>query len=141
MAKGRRQANFLLPEDLIKELKKGVSAREQSKRVPEALMSGFLHHNARDDVGGLISPVCGIEQVAIDLTHLKHVNGVTPFEEISQGKVVGLLHRVFISLGLDRVIRGNLRVVFQDLDASLISRAAFRRMFTISLICSSPLTS
>jgi len=37
MAKGSRQANFLLPEDLIEELKKSVPAREQSKMVAEAL--------------------------------------------------------------------------------------------------------
>ena len=32
-----RQANFLLPEDLIAELKKAVPRREQSKVVTEAL--------------------------------------------------------------------------------------------------------
>lgn len=32
-----RQANFLLPEDLLEELKKTVSKREQSKVVTEAL--------------------------------------------------------------------------------------------------------
>ena len=32
-----KQANFLLPEDLIEELKRGVPKREQSKVVAEAL--------------------------------------------------------------------------------------------------------
>lgn len=32
-----RQANFLLPEDLIEELRKTVSKRQQSKVVAEAL--------------------------------------------------------------------------------------------------------
>ena len=37
MAKGSRQANFLLPEDLVEELKRSVPVREQSKMVTEAL--------------------------------------------------------------------------------------------------------
>lgn len=32
-----RQANFLLPEDLVEELRRDVSKREQSKFVAEAL--------------------------------------------------------------------------------------------------------
>jgi len=32
-----KQANFLLPEDLLKELKKAVPGRQQSKVVAEAL--------------------------------------------------------------------------------------------------------
>jgi hypothetical protein len=37
MAKRTRQANFLLPEDLIEELRRDVPRREQSKVVSEAL--------------------------------------------------------------------------------------------------------
>jgi hypothetical protein len=37
MSTATRQANFLLPEDLIEELKRGVPKREQSKVVAEAL--------------------------------------------------------------------------------------------------------
>ncbi len=37
MAALTRQANFLLPEDIIQEMKKCVSKREQSKFVAEAL--------------------------------------------------------------------------------------------------------
>ena len=37
MSTTTRQANFLLPEDLIEEIKKFVSRREQSKFVTEAL--------------------------------------------------------------------------------------------------------
>ncbi len=37
MGTAKRQANFLLPEDLLEELKKTVSKREQSKVVAEAL--------------------------------------------------------------------------------------------------------
>ena len=32
-----KQANFLLPEDLLEELRKAVSKREQSKFIAEAL--------------------------------------------------------------------------------------------------------
>jgi len=37
MAAATKQANFLLPEDLIEELRKNVSKREQSKFVAKAL--------------------------------------------------------------------------------------------------------
>ena len=37
MSTTTRQANFLLPEDLIEEIRKSVSRREQSKFVTEAL--------------------------------------------------------------------------------------------------------
>ncbi len=37
MGAATKQANFLLPEDLLEELKKVVSRREQSKVVTEAL--------------------------------------------------------------------------------------------------------
>lgn len=37
MSTTTRQANFLLPEDLLDELKKTVAKREQSKVVAEAL--------------------------------------------------------------------------------------------------------
>ena len=37
MSTATKQANFLLPEDLIEELKRGVPKREQSKVVTEAL--------------------------------------------------------------------------------------------------------
>jgi hypothetical protein len=37
MSTATRQANFLLPEDLIEEIKKAVSKREQSKFVAAAL--------------------------------------------------------------------------------------------------------
>lgn len=37
MGTATKQANFLLPEDLLEELKKTVSKREQSKVVTEAL--------------------------------------------------------------------------------------------------------
>ena len=37
MPGGTRQANFLLPEDLVEELKQSVPRREQSKVVSEAL--------------------------------------------------------------------------------------------------------
>ena len=37
MVKRSRQANFLLPEDLVEELKRSVPVREQSKMVTEAL--------------------------------------------------------------------------------------------------------
>jgi hypothetical protein len=37
MGKGTRQANFLLPEDLIEELRQAVPKREQSRVVSEAL--------------------------------------------------------------------------------------------------------
>ena len=37
MGTATRQANFLLPEDLIEEQKRGVPKREQSKVVTEAL--------------------------------------------------------------------------------------------------------
>jgi len=37
MVKRTRQANFLLPEDLIEELRRDVPKREQSKVVSEAL--------------------------------------------------------------------------------------------------------
>ncbi len=37
MGTATKQANFLLPEDLLEELKKLVSRREQSKVVTEAL--------------------------------------------------------------------------------------------------------
>lgn len=37
MGTATKQANFLLPEDLIEELKRGVPKREQSKVVAEAL--------------------------------------------------------------------------------------------------------
>ena len=37
MSTATKQANFLLPEDLLEELKKTVAKREQSKVVAEAL--------------------------------------------------------------------------------------------------------
>lgn len=37
MSSATKQANFLLPEDLLDELKKNVSKRQQSKVVAEAL--------------------------------------------------------------------------------------------------------
>jgi hypothetical protein len=37
MSTATRQANFLLPEDLIEELRKSVPRREQSKVIAEAL--------------------------------------------------------------------------------------------------------
>ena len=37
MGSATKQANFLLPEDLIEELRKSVPKREQSKVVAEAL--------------------------------------------------------------------------------------------------------
>jgi hypothetical protein len=37
MGTATKQANFLLPEDLIEELRRGVPKREQSKVVAEAL--------------------------------------------------------------------------------------------------------
>lgn len=37
MSTATRQANFLLPEDLLEELKRTVAKREQSKVVAEAL--------------------------------------------------------------------------------------------------------
>ncbi|MBM4140149.1 MAG: hypothetical protein FJ242_01435 [Nitrospira sp.] len=37
MATATRQANFILPEDLLDELKKNIAKREQSKFVTEAL--------------------------------------------------------------------------------------------------------
>ena len=37
MASGTKQANFLLPEDVLEELKKTVSSRQQSKVVTDAL--------------------------------------------------------------------------------------------------------
>jgi hypothetical protein len=37
MGTATRQANFLLPEDLLEDLKKFVSSRQQSKFVAEAL--------------------------------------------------------------------------------------------------------
>lgn len=37
MANATKQANFLLPEDLIEELKRSVSKRQQSKVVADAL--------------------------------------------------------------------------------------------------------
>jgi len=37
MATATKQANFLLPEDLLEELKKAVSKRQQSRVVSEAL--------------------------------------------------------------------------------------------------------
>lgn len=37
MSTATRQANFLLPEDLVKELRKSVPRREQSKVIAEAL--------------------------------------------------------------------------------------------------------
>jgi hypothetical protein len=37
MGNSTKQANFLLPEDLLDELKKSVSKRQQSKVVAEAL--------------------------------------------------------------------------------------------------------
>jgi len=37
MGTGVRQANFLLPEDLLEELKKTVNRRQQSKVVTDAL--------------------------------------------------------------------------------------------------------
>ncbi len=37
MAAATKQANFLLPEDLLDELKRAVSKRQQSKVVAEAL--------------------------------------------------------------------------------------------------------
>ena len=38
-----KQANFLLPEDLIDELKKAVSKRQQSKVVANALRKELKH--------------------------------------------------------------------------------------------------
>jgi hypothetical protein len=37
MSTAKRQANFLLPEDLVEELRKSVPKREQSKVIAEAL--------------------------------------------------------------------------------------------------------
>ncbi|MBI4653912.1 MAG: hypothetical protein HY752_02835 [Nitrospirae bacterium] len=37
MSTATKQANFLLPEDLLEELKKAVSKRQQSKVVADAL--------------------------------------------------------------------------------------------------------
>lgn len=37
MSTATRQANFLLPEDLVEELRKSVPRREQSKVIAEAL--------------------------------------------------------------------------------------------------------
>ena len=37
MRTGTKQANFLLPEDLLEDLKKTVSARQQSRVVTDAL--------------------------------------------------------------------------------------------------------
>lgn len=37
MSTATRQANFLLPEDLVEELRKSVPKREQSKVIAEAL--------------------------------------------------------------------------------------------------------
>lgn len=43
MSTTTRQANFLLPEDLLDELKKTVAKREQSKVVAEALRKELKH--------------------------------------------------------------------------------------------------
>lgn len=37
MSTATKQANFLLPEDILEELRKNVSSRQQSKVVAEAL--------------------------------------------------------------------------------------------------------
>ena len=44
----------------------------------------MFHDDAGDDVGSLISPVGSVAEMAINLTHLKHVNRICSLEEISQ---------------------------------------------------------
>ena len=44
----------------------------------------MFHDDARNDVGGLIPTVGRIAEMPIDLSHLQHVNRISPFEEISQ---------------------------------------------------------
>jgi len=44
----------------------------------------MFHDNAGDDVGGLISPIGSVAEVAIDLPHLQHIDGIRSLEEISQ---------------------------------------------------------
>jgi len=41
--------------------------------------------------------------VPVDLSHLKHVDGIGPFEEIGKGGMIGFLHGVLIGFGLDGV--------------------------------------
>ena len=47
MGTATKQANFLLPEDLVEELKKTVSKRQQSKVVAEALRKELKRLNLR----------------------------------------------------------------------------------------------
>ena len=43
----------------------------------------MFHDDAGDDIGGFIDPVGGVAEMAIDLTHLQHINGVRSFEKVS----------------------------------------------------------
>lgn len=47
MGTATKQANFLLPEDLVEELKKTVPKRQQSKVVAEALRKELKRLNLR----------------------------------------------------------------------------------------------
>jgi hypothetical protein len=55
---------------------------KRAKVIPKLQLRVF-HHDAGDDVGGLISPVRRIAEVAINLTHLEHVDRIRSLEEIS----------------------------------------------------------
>ena len=44
----------------------------------------MFHHNAGDDVGRFIAPVGSVAEMAINLAHLEHVDGIRSLEEISQ---------------------------------------------------------
>ncbi len=50
MATTTKQANFLLPEDLLDELKKAVPGRQQSKVVAEALRKELKHLKLKKSV-------------------------------------------------------------------------------------------
>jgi hypothetical protein len=45
----------------------------------------MFHDDAGDDIGCFIAPIGGVAEMAIDLAHLQHVNGVRSFEKVSKG--------------------------------------------------------
>jgi hypothetical protein len=43
----------------------------------------MFHDNAGDNIGGLVSPVGGIAQVAVNFSHLEHIDRIRSLEKIS----------------------------------------------------------
>jgi len=77
----------LIPNSTIHPHRSPLPLLSAGRQGGERGMRGLrmFHHNAGDDVGGLVAAVGGIAEMAVDLSHLEHIDRIRPFEEIGQG--------------------------------------------------------